>query len=355
LTTTMTRREAIKMMGAVPAAAVAVSTTVAAPPPKAWKMGGTSTAFSIRSSQLRAAGKQFDQLEYCHSIGMGGAETGLPSLEPAEVKKFRAKVESYEMYLSANGLRLPNTESDIPAFEQLVKAFAEAGAKASRCPQTQRRYEQYKSFEDFKADFARCRKQVELAEPIARKYKLKIGIENHKGQRFAEFLEWIKGVSSEWVGICFDIGNNYSLCDDPMEWLPQLAPYCVNVHIKDMALGEYQDGFLLSEVILGQGIMDLKKVVDTIRNQHPEITFGLEHITRDPLKIPVYTDQYWAVFDEKISPLPGRDLAHILNLVRTKGSKQLPYISQLSPADQLKAEDENVLGCIKYARENLGL
>ena len=39
-----------------------------------WRMGGTSTAFSIRAGQLRAAGKQFDQLEHCHSLGMGGAE-----------------------------------------------------------------------------------------------------------------------------------------------------------------------------------------------------------------------------------------------------------------------------------------
>jgi 3-oxoisoapionate decarboxylase len=343
------------MMGAIPAAAVTASSAIAAPQQKGPRMGGTSTAFTIRSAQARAAKKEFDQLEHCHALGMGGAEIGLPSLEPEEIKKLRAKLESYNMYISANGLRLPNTESDLPAFEKLVKGFVEAGAKASRCPMTQRRYEQYKNFQEFKADFDRQRKMVQLAEPIARKYKFKIGIENHKGQRFAEFMDWIKGVGSEWVGVCFDIGNNYALCDDTMEWLPQIAPYTVNVHIKDMALGDYKDGFLLSEVVLGQGIMDLKLIVDTIRKQHPDITFGLEHITRDPLQIPVYTEQYWAVFDEKTSPLPGRDLAHILNLVRTRGSKQLPYISQLSPADQLKAEDDNISGCIKYATANLGL
>ena len=42
------------------------------------------------------------------------------------------------------------------------------------------------------------------------------------------------------------------------------------------------------------------------------------------------------VIDDKVSPLNGRDLAHMLSLVKTKGSK-LPYISQLSPAEQLKA------------------
>jgi hypothetical protein len=101
--------------------------------------------------------------------------------------------------------------------------------------------------------------------------------------------------------------------------------------------------------------MDLAKIVDTIRGLHPDITFGLEHITRDPLKIPVFTEQYWETFKDPSSPLPGRDLAHILNIVRTKGSKNLPYISQLSPADQLKAEDDNNLACIRYAREYLNL
>lgn len=353
----MTRRDVVRLAAAGSAAAVA---GMSAPVPQTktkgkWRMGGTSTAFSIRSGQMRAAGKTFDQLEHCHSLGMGGAEVAPPSFEPADIKAFRNKLESYGMYLSANGLRLPNDAAGLPAFEKAVQGFVEAGAKASRCPQTQRRYEQYKTFDDYKKDFARCKRQVELAEPIARKYKLKIGIENHKGQRFGELVDWIKGVSSEWVGICFDIGNNYSLCDDPMEWLPTLAPLVVNVHIKDMALGDYPEGFLLSEVPLGQGIMDLALIVDTIRSRQPDMTFGLEMITRDPLQIPVYTEQYWETFKDPSSPLPGRDLAHILNLVRTKGSKNLQYIAKLSPAQQLKAEDDNNNACIKYARENLGL
>jgi 3-oxoisoapionate decarboxylase len=350
----MTRRDMIRLAGAAPAMLAATSAATAAVP-RRLKMGGTSTTFTIRTAQARAAKREFDQLEHCHTLGMGGAETTLPSLEPAEVKKFREKVESYEMYLSANALRLPNDPKDLPAFEKTVAAFAEAGAKASRCPLTQRRYEQYASFDEFQKDFARCKRMVELAEPVARKYKLKIGVENHKGQRFGEFLDWIKGVSSEWVGICFDVGNNYALLDDPMEWLDKLAPYVVNVHIKDMGLAEYKDGFLLSEVRLGEGILDLKRIVTTLRKLRPELTIGLEHITRDPLQIPVYTEKYWASFDDKISPCSGRDLAHILSLVKTKGSKNLPYISQLSPAEQLKAEDDNISACMKYATENLGL
>ncbi len=140
----MTRRDVVKLAAAVPAA---VAAAPPAPAPQTvtkgkWRMGGTSTAFSVRAGQLRAAGKQFDQLEHCHSLGMGGAEVAPPSFEAAGIKAFRTKVESYGMYLSANGLRMPNDKAEVPAFEKMVQGYVEAGAKASRCPQTQRRYEQ---------------------------------------------------------------------------------------------------------------------------------------------------------------------------------------------------------------------
>jgi hypothetical protein len=75
-------------------------------------------------------------------------------------------------------------------------------------------------------------------------------------------------------------------------------------------------------------------------------------ITRDPLKVPCLTDKYWATF-------PGR---HGLTLARTlrfvnshKSVKPLPRISHLTREEQLKVEDQNVIACLKYARETLGL
>ena len=349
------RRDFIKMAGVASAAAVVPQATAATP--RRLTMGGTSTAFSVRSQYLKRQGKVFDQLEHCHSIGMGGAETGLPSLEPADIKAFRKKLESYDMYLNANGLRLPKEKGDLPEFERAVRAFTEAGAKATRNPLTGRRYEVFSTLDEFKQHTEQSKRSVELAEPIARKYKLKIGIETHKDWRTGDFVDWMKKLSSEWVGVCWDIGNNIALCEDPMEQLPALAPYCVNVHIKDMAVEEYKDGFLLSEVVFGQGFLDLKKIVTTLRAMHPEIPFGLEHITRDPLQVPVFTEKYWATFgDPGVSPMYARDLAHTLVMVKQNRSKTpLPRIGHLNAEQQLKAEDDNILADIKWAHENLGL
>jgi hypothetical protein len=97
-------------------------------------------------------------------------------------------------------------------------------------------------------------------------------------------------------------------------------------------------------------------MVRLLRQKDPNMIFELEMITRDPLKIPVYTTKYWATFDDSYSPLPGRDLAKTLALVRkNKPKAPLPRIAGLSPGAQIKLEDEYNLKCIDWARKNLAL
>jgi sugar phosphate isomerase/epimerase len=219
---------------------------------------------------------------------------------------------------------------------------------------TGRRYEDMDSFEAFRRDFERCKKSIALAEPVLRRHRVRMGIENHKGWRSAEQAAWLRSVGSEWVGVHFDFGNNLALCEDPAETLKNLLPYTFGSHIKDMAVAPYEDGFLLSEVPLGEGILNLREMVEVLRKRDPAMPFDLEMITRDPLKIPVFTEKYWVTFDDTVSPFPARDLARILNLVRTRGSKTpLPRTTGLAPEQQLKLEDDNVSRSIAYFRQYL--
>jgi hypothetical protein len=161
-------------------------------------------------------------------------------------------------------------------------------------------------------------------------------------------------VGSEWVGVHFDFGNNVSLCEDPTDTLKNLLPYVFACHIKDMAVEPYEDGFLLSEVPLGEGFLDLKGMVTALRSKDQNMPFDLEMITRDPLKIPVFTDKYWVTFDDAYSPLPGRDLARVLGIVRkNKPKSPLPRVTGMSPEAQLKLEDDCVRKSIDYARSSL--
>jgi hypothetical protein len=77
-------------------------------------------------------------------------------------------------------------------------------------------------------------------------------------------------------------------------------------------------------------------------------------ITRDPLKIPVFTPKYWVTFDDSYSPLPGRDLARVLDIVRkNKPKAPLARTTGMSAEAQLKLEDENVSKSIAWFRQNV--
>jgi 3-oxoisoapionate decarboxylase len=317
-------------------------------------LGAAPTGFTARQAAARKAGKPLNMLEYCHSLGLSGAETTLPNTDTATVLAMRTQVETYGMKVVLN-TPLPKTAGDVGKFDTAVKACKDCGALAIHAALTQRRYEQFESFEAFKTNFQQCQKSVELAEPILAKHRMKLAIENHKGWRSAEQAAWMKRVSSEWVGVCFDFGNNIALCETPDQTLKNLLPYTVFCHIKDMAVESYKDGFLLSEVPFGDGLSNLKGMVQVLRERDPNMLFCLETITREPLKIPVFTDRYWVTFEESVSPLPGRDLARILELVRDNPPKKpLPRVAGMSVEEQIKQEDENNRKCIEYGSRELG-
>jgi 3-oxoisoapionate decarboxylase len=129
------------------------------------------------------------------------------------------------------------------------------------------------------------------------------------------------------------------------------APWAFSVHLKDAAVREYEDGFLLADVALGDGILDLPKIVQVLRGRHPEVQFNLEMMTRDPLKVPCLTDVYWSAMGD----IPGSYLARTLKMVRSRAAQSLPQVSQLPVPEQFAREDENVKKCLAYAKEHLGL
>jgi sugar phosphate isomerase/epimerase len=346
----MTRRELLA------ATALPLASAVAQTSDKPMRnLGGAPAGFPVHSRMARDSGKPFDFVEYCHSLGFGVAETRVDLSKPDAIRAFRDKVERYNMRVILD-IPLPRDEAGVSAFDAAIQAAHEAGVYGLHAAMTQRRYEQFDTLEAFQKDFERCQRTIALAEPVLRKHQVRLAIENHKGWRAAEQAAWLKRVASEWVGVHFDFGNNVSLCEDPADTLRTLLPYIFSCHIKDMAVQPYEDGFLLSEVPLGEGFLNIPYMVETIRRKNPDIPFDLEMITRDPLKIPVFTDKYWATFDDRVSPLPGRDLAHVLGIVLQKGSKApLPQMTGMSMDAQLKAEDENVRKSIDYAKRHLSL
>ena len=147
-----------------------------------------------------------------------------------------------------------------------------------------------------------------------------------------------------------DFGNNISMCDDPVDVINKLAPYVKSCHMKNMAVQNYADGFLLSEVLFEDGFMDIPAMWAVLKKANPALLPVHEMITRDPLNVPVLTDKYWVTWPDR----GGKYLAETIRLVAANSSKKpLPVISTLSPEAQLQVEESNNTSCFNWARTAL--
>jgi len=292
-----------------------------------------------------------DMIDHCHSLGFGGVQVNVRGWDRELVKNVNKRKEDFDMFVEGQ-IRLPKDETDLGRFESEIKMAKQAGVDIFRSVcLSGRRYENFDSLKAFK-DFREASiASLRLAEPVVRKQKVKLAMENHKDWRVSEFIDLLHLIDSEWVGVTLDTGNNIALLEDPMEVVRSLAPYAFTVHLKDMGVEEYPDGFLLSEVVLGDGYLDIAEMIRIIREHNADIRFNLEMITRDPLEIPCLTEGYWATFEQ----VPAVDLAKYFHSVKAHKSEQpLARISPQPPNVQLALEVENNRSCLQYAREHYG-
>ncbi len=329
----------------------AVAPFLPAAPPHRTSMGLTSDSFqSIRFSSPQNILAADRLMELAAKVGAAGAHGGMTTIDFEWAKKTRRMKEELGMYLEIQTF-LPR--EDPAVFEQAVRVAKEAGATSLRVVcLLGRRYELIDSLDAWKTAVEGFHRQIRAAVPIVEKYKMPLGIENHKDWLVDQQVALLREHSSEYLGVCLDTGNNLALLDDPIETVEKLAPYTFNTHVKDMAVQEYDKGLLLSEVALGEGMLDMKRIVNTIRRAKPDVKFSLEMIVRDPLEIPCLTPKYWATFDNR----SGSYLARALAAARAnKPRAPLPHISGLTPEARLQLEFDMVNRSITYARDQLGL
>lgn len=215
----------------------------------------------------------------------------------------------------------------------------------------QRRYETFKTLEEFRSFHAQAEKSLALIEPVLRKQQLAIAIENHKDFTSDELAALMRKFGNEWVGVLVDTGNNLALVEEPHAVVETLAPFARSVHLKDMAVQASDDGFLLSEVPLGTGMLDLPRMVATLRRANPAIVFNLEMATRDPLSVPCLTDGYFATFPERKAT--HREAA--MQRVKSNPPRQpLPRMQGKSGAQIIAEEEGNNRQGLAWMRKNIG-
>ncbi len=355
----ITRRDFVKQtastlaVGALSNSLLANSTAAPLSP-----MGIASTSFmgaQIPGSPAQAGGgagqapmrmqarDAYEFLEKCHALGAGGIQTSLNG----DLKKLRARADELGMYLE--GMVSIPRNNDLSSLEKSLADCQAAGVTVARAAMLGgRRYETFKTLADWKKWVDQTYAAINAAMPVIEKYKVVVALENHKDWTVEDFLKLLRTYQSPYLQVCLDFGNNISLLDDPYEVVEKLAPYAKSTHIKDMGLQPYADGFLLSEVPLGEGMLDLPRIVATVKKANPNTKFSLEMITREPLKVPCLTAQYWEVFPDR----NGKYLAQTVKLVNENTSrKPLPAIANLGAAERVKYEEDNIRACFRYVEE----
>jgi len=322
------------------------------------KMGLASDCWSLHQRAQVAKGQKGDLsdpqrlLERCYQLGAGGMQAPLGVRDEAYCSGLRRWAEAHEMYIEGSS-SLADSRFDAERFEKEVLTAKAVGATVVRTVVIPgRRYEQFNSAEEFARSSQRAAERLRQVEPIMTRHRMQLAVENHKCHRVAERLDLLKRLGSEWIGMCVDTGNSIALCEDAMAVVRAYAPFAFSVHVRDQGVQEYEDGFLFTDIALGQGFLDVPATVQVLREARPELHFSLEVIARDPLKVPVLTPKYWAT----MPGVPATDLAWTLRTVKTKTPREpLPRIDSLPLEQRVQYEQRMVEESLTYAREHLGL
>ena len=322
---------------------------------KRTSVGLASNVFDQRRAAGGSGSNISDPLTFLREsfdLGAGGIQGPLGIRDEEYCKALRDFAQPHGMYVEAS-IMPPRDAGAVERFEKEIETAKSSGAALARTVVFPgRRYETFKTLEEYEQAARRAKEMLELAEPVLRRQKFRLAIENHKDQRVPERLELFKQLGSEWIGACVDVGNSFALCEDPIEVVRAFAPLAWTVHLKDQALAPCDVGFLFADAPLGGGFLDLKQIVEILRRANPHIRFNLEVMTRDPLRVPVLAKEYWA----SMPTVPATELARTLRVVHEHEPPQpLERVTSLPPKQRVEAETRNIMRSLAYSRDVLAI
>ncbi len=289
-------------------------------------------------------------LEHVSTYGAGGVQTRTSDWDKPLTRQIRKTCDQLGLFIEGT-ISAPRSENDLDRFEKEIATAKEAGVNVFRTAMGGRRYEDFHHRHEWLELKKRSWKRIRLAESIVRKHKVQLAVENHKDWEAKDLIEFMDGIGSEYLGVTIDTGNSISLLEHPDETVGRLAKYGATTHIKDMVVQEYEDGFLLSEVPVGQGFLNMKSIFNTLEKRNPDIQFCLEMITRNPLKVPCKTRGYWETFKSQDTS----KLAHALKWIRANSQENLPSVAGKTLDEKIEYEELNNTLSVKYAEKALGL
>ena len=119
--------------------------------------------------------------------------------------------------------------------------------------------------------------------PHLQRSNLVLAIENHDRFPVLSLKSIITSTDSVHVSICLDTANSLGAGEGLGEVLSVLAPYTVNLHIKDFVIKRvnHKMGFRVSGCTAGDGILDIPSLIREI-NKHGRCNAAILELWSDP-------------------------------------------------------------------------
>ena len=161
--------------------------------------------------------------------------------------------------------------------EALLRLSGELAADVLRVLPSARRDERG---EAEKQDLDKAERDLREVLPTARGLGVRLALENHWEVPSQALLELVTRINDEHLGICLDTANPVCGGEDPLRTTELLAPYAINVHLKDFRatrdLTRDPAGYRIIGVAFGEGWLPAEAVIDVIQSKSPAQTFHVE-------------------------------------------------------------------------------
>ena len=287
-------------------------------------------AFSLRWQGWNA----FQMLEYCAQLGLENVQFSerrfLESLDDKYLRSLKRRANELGISIEVGMLSFDRYSCLFQpeygtAEQQLIDMMNVAnrlGSPIVRCVlgnQTDRMGPI--SFDKHMEEGVRILRAV---SSFAKDMEITIAVENHGGVDFLarELKVFVEEAGSDTVGVCLDTGNPVMAGEDPVLSAEVLAPYIVSSHIRDSRVWEATQGAIAQWVPVGEGCVDIPRILDILSENAPAAPINLEIITgipNQPRLIPYLNpdSDFWKIYPGMLA----RDLARFIQLAKSGQSK----------------------------------
>ncbi|GEM00914.1 Sugar phosphate isomerase/epimerase [Halolactibacillus halophilus] len=219
----------------------------------------------------------FDFMDLMCNLNVDGVQIDIMHLESRD-SDYLSKVG---LYAKNKGLFIEYGSTGIEENHTLNELYVahKLGAKLMR---TFMGFNRYDGSSDAQYEVDKAINVIKDIIPTANELGIKIAIENHCDATVDEMVEIMQAINSETVGVCVDLGNFMIHQEKPIDSVRKLAPYIINTHFKDYTMEMMNWGFKSYGVPLGQGIIDLKGILEILKRS--------SNLNRIVLEIPVEKD-----------------------------------------------------------------